>query len=408
MNEADKLRNSLTEPKGNYKLYNPYLLDAYTSLNPASFSKLAMVLFNGILFNKRYHKQESNMYSEAEDKRIYNSTMLTPEFILMQSNPSKYLIDKMDLQQDIGNLVKRLHEMDELNIFYMWRTGYPHVYMFFVERDIGLWKSFNTKGVVTPKTMLKIIRWDNQIVECMKGMLQKEGQHVDKKDVENSFGLFVNKMIGKMQAKVAAKLSLWKGVGDLCDYVNALTTELRAMEPYEGLEQDEGFVNRVPASIRMKLLPKVKEKNMNLFDVDVSEAIAPKEKNLVTIKKSRKKSLLKEMEVEGVYAETSTYTEETDPFKNCNEFIYFYRDMIKSLRKAVRFSDVSTERKDATEVLDLMIENKRDNKRFLKGWITYYVNTYLPPHLPHDESKTTMSTFRKTFTEFNMRYVELV
>ena len=141
----------------------------------------------------------------------------------------------------------------------------------------------------------------------------------------------------------------------------------------------------------------------------VEAAITPKEKNLITtVKKTRKKALLKDAEVEGISAEVSTYSEETDPFKNCNELISFYRDMIRSQRTKIRFADAATERKDATEVLDLMIENKRDNKRFLKGWITYYVNNYMPPHLMHDISKTSMLSFKKTFAEFNMRYVELV
>lgn len=83
--------------------------------------------------------------------------------------------------------------------------------------------------------------------------------------------------------------------------------------------------------------------------------------------------------------------------------------MIRANRKNVKFSDFSSNRKDATEVIDLMIENRRNNnKDFLRGWIMYYINTYLSPHLTNDVSKTSMLALKKTFSEFNMRYVSPV
>lgn len=408
MSEEHKIRNLLTEHKNNYKLYNPYLQQAYFALNPPSLSKISGIIFNEILLNKRYVREDSDLYSEAEDKRIYNSTSVTPESILMQYNPSKYAVNSRDMQQDVGNLVKKLNELDDLNIFYIWKAGFPHVYMFFIERDIGIWKAFNDKGVITPKSLLKIIKWDNKIVECMTGMLKNEGQNLTKKEVENSFGAFINRLIDKMNPKVSPKLSVWKGKGELCDYINVLASELRAMDPYEGLEQDSNFINKLPLKIRNKLLPKTKEKKMDLFDVEAD--IVPKEANIVSLKKTRKKKLLKEEEIEGIEAEVSTYSmQESNPFENCNDLISLYRDMIRANRKNVKFSDFSSNRKDATEVIDLMIENRRNNnKDFLRGWIMYYINTYLSPHLTNDVSKTSMLALKKTFSEFNMRYVSPV
>lgn len=412
MTESNKIRNALTEHNCNYKLINPNLMLAYVALSPPSLSKISIALFMTIIANKRYYKENSEKYSEAEEKRIYNSTVITPEHIMMQCSPSKYAVDAKDMQKDFSNLVKRLNELDDMNLFYMWRTGFPHVYMFFIERDIGVWKYFNSKGVVTPKTILKIIKWDNKIVDCMISMLIKEKQNLSKKEVENSFGLFINRMIGKMNPEVGNKLSKWKGVGELCNYCNMLASELRKLDPFEGLEQDETFISNLPIDIKMKLMPKTKENTkentMGFFDADVEEAIMPKEKKQSVIKQTRKNTLLRVSEVEGVKPKLSTYTDEFDPLKNCNTLITFYRGSVRQSVSLVKFADPDTDRKYATEILDMLIQAKRNNLRFLKGWIEYFISKHLSTEMGNGAEKTSMNVFKKTFSEFNERYVEPV
>lgn len=405
MNDPHKTRNAITEHKGNYKLYNPYLVDAYASLPLASLTKISMVLFNSILSNKLYHREDSTSFSESEDKRIYNTVILTPEHLLMQCNPTKYMIDGKDMQLDVGNFVKKLNELDDMNIFYLWKMGHPNLYMFFIERDIGVWKCLNPKAVVTPKTLYKILRWGNIIVETMKKMLEQEKQFFDKKEVEKSFGLFINKMISKMSSDTSMNFEKWSG-GDMTEYLRTTLEKVKALAPYDGLVVDDEFLKRLPISIRNKLMPKTKEKDMSLFDVE--EAIIPKEANVTSVKTSRKKKLMKTSHVVGVGAEIISFSNEVNPMKNCNEFIHFYRDSIRDKRPNAKFSDIGLDRKEATEILDMMIENRKESKHFLSGWISYYVDTYLPSHLPVDYHKTALSSFRKTFAEFSGRYVPLV
>jgi len=402
----DKNRNGLTEPRTSYKLYNPYLIDSYAAIMPSSLSKISLVIFNGILSNKRYYKETSVNYSEVEAKRIYNSILMTPEYILQQCNPAKYAVDAKSLEQDIGNLVKKVGVLEDNNVFYIWKSGFPYVYIFFMERDIGVWKFFNQKGVVIPKTLAKILRAHRQVIENMDKMLKQDKQVLEQHEIENSFGLFINKMISKMNPEVAKKLSVWKGNGNLSDYISFLLKELHTLNEFEGLEEDSEFAMRLPPTIKDRLVPKDKQKENKMDMLTLEKSLVPANENLVKTRKTTRKRLMKNYS--GAIVAPIVDFEGCDPFENCNEFISFYKEIVRTQFPDAKFLSPDSQRKVAAEILDMLILGKKNNKRFLKGWISYFARNKLQGGAAFNRDKTSLDEFKKTFLEFSLSYVELV
>jgi hypothetical protein len=101
-----------------------------------------------------------------------------------------------------------------------------------------------------------------------------------------------------------------------------------------------------------------------------------------------------------------TTFESLNPFKNCNDFLTFYRKSVQSFNSDAKFFDFGVERKEANEILDMLIKNKRENDIiFLKSWIKYYVTMYLKGNCIYDKNKTALKTFGSSFTTYNPRYV---
>ena len=400
MKERHKIRNDLTEHKGNYKLINPCLVDCYASLSPPMLSKISLVIFSGILSNKRYFKNDAPGYSECEEKRIYNSTTITPEFILRQCTPSKYVSGNYSIRKDIGNLVKRLQDLDKKNIFYLWTCGFPHVYMFFIERDIGVWQPLNPNACVIPRTILKLVRNTRWIVDAMQHMLRCDKQIKEREDIEMLWMVFLENMVKRCHPDIAKMIVNKPGL-TLYNYVEVIETALAEVDPYYGLVEDASFMKNLPKTVHDKLSDKRNkqgQKTMNMTS-DVAEhvEIAPLTKRVHN-----------DAPVRGeIEAEIGTF-EGIDPFKNCNTFIRFYRDSILFRNSCARFVSTSSERTMATEILDLLIVNHRDNVRFLKGWINFFMADRLRGNSAFNHEKTTLRAFRDTFSEFNIRYMEPV
>ena len=400
MKERNKIRNDLTEHKGNYKLLNLSLIDCYVALSPPMLTKISTAIFSGILSNKRYFKHDSPGYSVSEEKRIYNSTSITPEFILHQCNPSKYASGKYPIRRDVGNLVKRLRELDKNNIFYMWTCGFPHVYMFFIERDIGVWRTFNPNAYVIPRTMLKITRNTQWIVDAMQHMLRQDKQDKSRDEIELSWKLFLDRLLHRCHPDIV-KMVVVDHHATLYNYVEVVEKALSEVDPYYGLLEDMAFMKNLPKTVRDKLSEKRDrqgQKTMNTTD-EIAEHVetAPQSKCMHSEPLSRGE----------IEAEICTF-DGIDPFKNCNTFIRFYRDTVMLRHAGARFVSTSSERTMATEILDLLILNNRNNLRFLKGWINFFMADRLRGNSAYNSERTTLRAFKETFKEFNARYMEPV
>ncbi len=366
-----------------------------------------MIIFNGILANKQYYKESSSFFSASEDKRIYNSQPLSLDFILSQCDPSKYERDKEAKQHDIGNLLKRLKVLDEKNIFYSWRAGFPHVYMFFIERDIGVWQEFNPKGVVVPKTISKIATQYQHCIESMSKMLMLNGQSVDPKNVANSFCQFINRLIGKMNPLVQNKLTLWDGTQLIDDFIISITDQANKLEAFEGLEEDKDFQNNLPLSVKWALYPKEAPKVNKKLD-EAGKAFIGTNENIVKDKQEKKPKLEDPFENLEPAPVKPIVFEAVNPFKNCNEFIKYYKDMIMLKNPALKLPPAWTERAAAIEILDMLIIKGNNNLHFLKAWIGYFYSTKFQGIGVVSPDKLSLSKLKATYLDFMKVYSEKV
>ena len=144
---------------------------------------------------------------------------------------------------------------------------------------------------------------------------------------------------------------------------------------------------------------KTKEKVMDIALLE-SELI-PKDKNVIKEKTVRDRKSTVAREAKTTYTTFATL----DPFNNCNDFYSFYMSAIKQFDKTALFYDISYERNTANEILDTLHLNSKDNMLFLRAWIKYYVTNYLSGENIHNQNKTSLKTFKDTFTKFNAVYI---
>lgn len=399
----NEMRNSLTEHQRNHKLISPYILDCYTGLYPASMTKISLVIFNLLLSTKTYCKQTSQYYSEDEEKRIFTNTIIRPSDILKRCHPEKYRSENQ-VNTDLGNIVKKMYDLDEANIFYIWRCGFPHVYMFIMERDVGLWKAYNSSACVIPKTLLKIVQSSKNMISTMTSLLQSQKQTPN--DIKNSYGQFVNKMIDKMNVSVQQQLTKFKDGENLEEYILNLSLTLKKINPYEGLVEDENFINKLPPNISEILSKNVKKKDFKNLESELSQ----KNDNIVNtpkIPKVSKPTNKTSINNESILQEEEDF-EVKNPFNNCLDFMRFYRSIVKSSNSISKFYPYESERHVAMIILDELVENGRNNDVFfLKSWIIYYVNNNLKGL--HEASnipeRTSLKYFSNTFKEYNSKYI---
>jgi len=95
-----------------------------------------------------------------------------------------------------------------------------------------------------------------------------------------------------------------------------------------------------------------------------------------------------------------------DPFSNCNQFLKFYREVVRMYNNSAKFYAFDVERNLALEVMDVMTENGRGgNKEFLKSWIRYYITNTLRGNSVYKMEKTSLKSFKESFSEFNAKYI---
>ena len=409
--EIDKL----TEHSDKFKLFNVTLTDCYNALSPSSLSKISMIIFNCLLYTKRYDKPGGPYYSEEEARRIYTNIVVTPETILDRYDPQKYRIEKKDIKNDISNLNAKLNDLHDMNIFYMWRYGCPSTLMFVLERNIFLWKYYNPGAYVVPKTLQKIIRSANGMIKTMTKLEASRGRLASLADIERSFMRdFLPSIMVKMSPEISKQFPIWDGGMKLSEYLTILRSQLDKIEnKYEGLQNDHLIADRFPTHIRKKIVAEefniLEEETVNKEgdkSMDMSQLekdLVPKNENIVREKRSKTfKGLIDDnrLRPEGISFKS------LDPFANCNQFLKFYKEVIRMYNNGARFYSVDVERNLALDVMDMMtLAGRNGNKEFLKSWIRYYITNTLRGNSVYKMEKTSLKSFKETFSEFNGKYI---
>jgi hypothetical protein len=344
-----------------------------------------------------YHKKESKFFDEQEEKRIYTSVLVTPVSLLENCHPIKYRLEGKDTVKDVGNVVKRINELDDNNIFYVWKCGFPKNYMFVLERDIGLWKFYNPKAYVTPKTIKKIILSTKGMCNSMHKILEESGDKSTIHDVRNSFCEFISRMVEKMNPEIHEKLDKWKEGRGYKEYILSLNKKINELTPYQGFEEDQSFYDRLPIDVKLKLEPKPIVKKEEFSDLELE--LAPKEASLIKPpKKTRKRKPVQDVE-----AKFETFTD-IDPLKNSTSFFRYYRSVIKSQDQTAEFNDYQVELQPAAGILD-KLKNDNQDEIFLRSWILFYAELKLKGNNIKNKEKTSLNAFQKTYEEYNNRYI---
>jgi len=405
--EQNDRRNALTAPE-HYKRCNIEIMELYIALHPSSLSKLSAVLFNIIMDTKMHYQPNHRYYSQFEDKRIFNNKYITLEDILDRCNPVKYGAENKSMASDLSNLMGRLQELDDNNIYYIWKFNKPFTYMFVMERDVGVWKYFNASACVTPRTLKKIVGLSNNMIDSMLKFEKAKGRQTSLKEIEISFvNEFLFSIIGKMNVDVSKKIPRWVEGENISEYLTKLRDLLNLMDDNEGLEHDEQFMKRLPKHLQEKIeckIDKNSEESETMNIAELSSQLIPKNENLLREKKVRV-SKSKVVSKDILPPKQSTFNYTFDPFLNCNNFIRYYNEVINSYNGEAKFYPIDTERDSAAKVMDLLIQNgKAEDVDFLRSWIRYYIQSYLQGNNIYKKERTSISNFQKTFKSYEGKY----
>jgi len=408
--EDHERRNNLTAPE-HYKRYNVEVIDAYLALHPLSISKLSIVLFNIIMDTKLHYQPSHRFFSKNEDKRIFNNKYITLENVLNRCHPIKYNVNDKAIGNDLSNLMGRLQELDDNNIFYIWKCGKPFNYMFVMERDIGVWKYFNTLAYVPPKTIKKILALSTSMINSMVRFEKAKGRDTALMDVELSFvNEFLPLMISKTNPSIHNKFKKYTHGEIASEYLIKLKNDINLIDDYEGLEQDDSFIKRLPIHLQEKIEIKQEiikdgenKDGENMTILELNNDLIPKNENLIRVK-NKKVIQKKVVSCMPVHPHKTTFTA-IDPFSNCNDFIRYYKEVIRSYNGNAKFYKPDSERIFATKIMDLLIQNgKNENIDFLRSWIRYYIQSDLQGNNVYKEDKTSLSNFAKTFKDYQGKY----
>ncbi len=397
MNDMVKKINSLTEHTNNFKQVNTNILACYCGLNPPILSKVCHVLFNSIIHNKRYASKKFSV-SDAEEKRIYSNVVLTPEIIMEHCNPSKYIDGKCDNHK--GNLVKILKEIDNNNIFYIWRCGFPYVYMAIMERNIGSWKYYNENGLVLPKSLNKILENGMGMMAEMHKMLDGKNQNVSMDDVEKSFCKFIERISSKMDDVVKDSFPKFSNQ-TTSEYMLTIKNFLKKHDDCQGLIYSDAFVKNLPPCIINKLNGKDNEMYSYVLD-----DIVPKDGNLVTKKKEKatKKIIKKNVNAPILM----TFDDGMEPFESPKNMCRFYCSLVTTKHPSAKFYAVGHESVQAALLMDMLLSSGHGmDKKFLISWIKFFIDLKLKGENSLNRDKTSIKNLISTFNLYNSKYVSL-
>lgn len=403
-NGVFEIISRLTEWSVNYKWINPNLLIAYYGL-PKQYTKLSLILFLSIIKNKLY-KEKARTKSINEDKRIYTDIEITVDDILREGNNYKYACGKK-IDTDRSNLLKRIKELSDNNVFYHWE--YKRIYMFILEREFCIWKFYNPNGYVIPKTICKIASVSNDIIFCMNSMARKRYNDADRYEIDKSFGLFINSLIDKMSPLVSNKITKWNNDIDIKDYISKLLLEMDNMSKDNGFLFEESVLEKLPSSLFNKINCKLNEGSEmeNKSNKDLEKDLVPKNQNMV------KKPKMKKIKTEPIITTSLEpqkpvalgYIKSVNPLENSLQFAKYYRSFLSVFFNGeVEFDTLDSDAQYAAQILDSMILEKRDNKIFLDAWLTSFCQQNLKGTKAMKTKYTSLRVLKSTFDDFKVRF----
>ena len=402
--------NEITELSSSYVICNPNLMDCYNCVKPMSVSKLCFSIFIRIISNKKYYRPEkSHLQTEEERSRIYNNLPIDANFLLCQLNPEKYHLMEKPRSNDIGNLYKRISDIEDENIFYVWKYGTPTNYVFFMERDISVWKSFNSGAFVTKKSLLKVLKnspfalrdaWENVSAQDVK---------ISKEDLENSYKRFLINLFNKASPDLIDPLISCSQAESVYTYIEDAVAFLNGVDDMKyKINIDDDFKNKLPCSVanaialgeKKKVKNSSKSKEMKV-EVENKEnlvnAILPKDDgNLIPSKtKSKKRNISR-----GPLKPEFGVFERSDPFEDPKSFFTYYKTFLRNENSGAQFYSISYQRNYASEILDMLQEDGRDSKKFLTNWMTFFYNKKLGGSKIKDKDATSLKSFRDSYEEY--------
>jgi len=418
---VDRPRNDTDKPdNGGWVRIKVVMLMLYSALSKyngasQSSSQIAFSIFNGIMKSK-YNGMDLNN-KPNEPRRIYNDKILDEKDILLELYPSKYNVDGADINNDISNLRKKLWELHDLNIFY--RFLYNDTSVFFMERLFICWKTFNPEGCVVPRTIKKIIALHVDVVNRVIVFEKAKGRHAIRQSVEEAYMRFLMGMLGKMNHTVSPLLIRWSKGMDISMYLVDLNKQLEAMDDMEGLTYSDDFMRRLPATIRKKMEDRMMNTPIETI-TDMEKDLVPDQQNAINVAKKLNKRKRRDnknkssvVDIENLEPELGNFKDDSKiikPFSSAAQFYKFYMASIKLYIKAnemglhPKFSPYDSECGVATEIMDVLRENDKEEVSFLAAWISSYCRNHLKGKKSQNIDHTSLRKFKKTFKDFSQSY----
>ncbi|TRZ82901.1 hypothetical protein D4R86_01110 [bacterium] len=367
--------------------------------------KVASCLMSNLLSNKMYNDSQ-------QDRRIYTSVCLTVEDVLAEMNSAKYY-NGANIETDVANLRKRFIELHGGNIFYQWK--YRGLYIFIMERNFRAWTYYNSKATVPPRTLKRLLPLLSKIMARMATFYKvKNGVVSDRVKLENSLGCFVNNMLSKMAIVVSKDLPRWENNKSLFEYVLKLEALLANIDDEEGLEEDDGFMFRLPPSVRKEVF-----KERGIVEADIMtkldmEKIIPqngklgdKKKRKVSdkVKKTKTKTKSNVDPTVAIEAQPLIYEIAINPFEDAKMFVKFFQKGVRNFNNNAILPYIGAETKDAGLIMDKMKdEGRKDDREFLLSWMRWHFQYNLKGQKIYNIKHTCVKKFGETFTDYSSTY----
>lgn len=440
--KAHDIRHNITEhdanPKekdahrGSFKQRNLCYDECITGIKPLKLMHLAQKIFYLIIKTKLYRDTSKKLEKGSkaklklklkyineeirEDKRIYNDNIPNDvelaEFVFNIPNAH---------DTNWSNLLKRIKELDDNNIFYVW--SYKRHYMFVLERDFGIWKVYNDKGCVVPHMIAKVASICGDMVSCMRYQMYDCYGKEKERDIQNSFGEFMNDMIDKMNPKVAKMFAKWNIDLNFGDYMEGVRKLSKSMNPFEGLEESDDFYDKIPMDTRRYLIggrakigirnrgktmnkneEPIMKKDLDKTKIDMEAELVPSNSNIVEETKTRTRKPKVINESEGLEPEITPYVVEKNVLKHAGTLVKYYHAKMREVSdNEVKLCNADAERSSAGPIIDSIKGTGyegTDLMVFLDGWIEYYVRNVLKDRRLKNTEHTSITALHKTFDKF--------
>jgi len=389
-------KNSLTDPENRWLRLNPSEGMAYIGL-PSMLCKVSWAVFILICDRVRYE------CGKAKDGSDYISIVLTIDELLLNLRSRAYA-DGKKMDGDRRNYKRYFMDLHKNNVFYVWKCG--NYYAFIMEREIRSWLFYNKDGCVIPKTIIKIISRARSMMNDMVRAHSRGDTSFRNRDIESSFGFFMNNVIDKMNPLIAREdLPMWDKGQYIYEYLEVLQSKLEKLEIFDGLTEDHDYIKRLPKYIEDNLK---KVNGGTVMMSDLEKEIAPVGNDANLAKKPRKK---REKKVaDGIGEKTSKqksilkrYDKPLNPFKDGASFTKYYKAYLHHLSGTTTklwWEDVSIDNGVAVEIIDLLRSKGFENKEFLNDWIEYFFQTFLKGNKGRKAEYTALRAFLYTFERY--------